>query len=281
MDTTESSPLDPLSLFDPELTLVSVVPSNRRYGSNAEEQFPSERVRQNDTARAAFIAVASLSVFISSTLAHVSGRIVRAAKTLFSFARMLVAAARARRRPARLWVAEKSELSAFLTGVVTGAAILFLAVSPESGRGSVDATATTATAAASDPIQPAAAVAVPLTPQGINGEDERTAIITTPPASDVTERPATRRDERSRQAGVVGTSGTQYRGSLRVISQPAGAQVFLNQRFVGSTPLTLTNLDIGSRAVRVVRDGHVAWSRSVQIAANRLTSLTVTLSPTP
>jgi len=58
---------------------------------------------------------------------------------------------------------------------------------------------------------------------------------------------------------------TVFRGSLFVESRPAGAQVFLNGRAAGRTPLLLKNQIVGSRAVRVVLDGYEAWSSTGQI----------------
>jgi hypothetical protein len=70
-----------------------------------------------------------------------------------------------------------------------------------------------------------------------------------------------------------------YRGSLRLDSQPRGARVFLNGREMGTTPLDLTNLAVGSRAVRLELDGYQLWSSSVQVSTSRRSSVTATLSP--
>ena len=68
-----------------------------------------------------------------------------------------------------------------------------------------------------------------------------------------------------------------FRGSFAVGSRPEGAEVFLNGKPVGRTPLVLTNLPVGSRAVRVTLDGHQPWSRAVQVVANQRTTVTATL----
>jgi hypothetical protein len=68
-----------------------------------------------------------------------------------------------------------------------------------------------------------------------------------------------------------------FRGSVAVGSSPVGAEVFVNGMPVGRTPLVLTDLPIGSRAVRVTLDGHQPWSRAVQVVANQRTTVTATL----
>jgi PEGA domain-containing protein len=59
-----------------------------------------------------------------------------------------------------------------------------------------------------------------------------------------------------------------FRGSVSISSQPQGADVFMNGQRVGTTPLVLQNLDVGSRALRLTLDGHETWSRAVQVVAN-------------
>jgi hypothetical protein len=68
-----------------------------------------------------------------------------------------------------------------------------------------------------------------------------------------------------------------YRGSLAFRSAPQGARVFINGAFVGSTPLVLENLPVGSRAVRIEADGYQRWSASTQVVANQQTRVSATL----
>ncbi|HEY0284462.1 MAG TPA: PEGA domain-containing protein [Vicinamibacterales bacterium] len=68
-----------------------------------------------------------------------------------------------------------------------------------------------------------------------------------------------------------------YQGSLAFSSAPAGARVFVNGAFVGSTPLVLNNLPVGSRAVRIEADGYQRWSSSTQVVANQQTRVSATL----
>jgi hypothetical protein len=53
--------------------------------------------------------------------------------------------------------------------------------------------------------------------------------------------------------------------------------VFLNGALVGSTPLVLNNLPVGSRAIRIEADGYEGWSAATRIVANQQTRLSATL----
>ena len=70
---------------------------------------------------------------------------------------------------------------------------------------------------------------------------------------------------------------TDFRGSLEVGSSPQGAQVFLNGVPVGTTPVVLRDLPVGSRALRVELDGYKHWSSTVQIMASEQARIMATL----
>jgi len=76
---------------------------------------------------------------------------------------------------------------------------------------------------------------------------------------------------------TAGVARGSYRGSLAFRSAPQGARVFVNGSFVGSTPLVLENLPVGSRAVRIEADGYQRWSASTQVVANQQTRVSATL----
>ncbi len=68
-------------------------------------------------------------------------------------------------------------------------------------------------------------------------------------------------------------------GRISVRSKPSGAQVFIDGRDVGRTPVTSGNLARGSHEVRVVRDGYSPVARRVTVtAAKPAPSVTVTLA---
>jgi hypothetical protein len=68
-----------------------------------------------------------------------------------------------------------------------------------------------------------------------------------------------------------------FSGSIRIDSQPRGGAVYLNNVAVGTTPVVLTRMRVGSRAVRIERDGHQRWTGVVQIIAGRRTTISASL----
>ncbi len=58
-------------------------------------------------------------------------------------------------------------------------------------------------------------------------------------------------------------------GRLLVRSDPSGATVFVDNEWRGVTPLTLTGLDLGTRRIRVQRDGYATQERAVSLTRER------------
>jgi|SRR5688572_4049335 len=76
-------------------------------------------------------------------------------------------------------------------------------------------------------------------------------------------------------------SASGYRGALALSSNPEGAQVVLNGKLVGQTPVVLNDLPVGSRALVVRREGYSPWSASVRVVAGQRTTVRATLRPSP
>jgi hypothetical protein len=72
---------------------------------------------------------------------------------------------------------------------------------------------------------------------------------------------------------------TVFVGALRIDSRPQGAQVFVDRKAVGVTPVVVTDLRAGSHVVRVEADGHTPWSSAVRVVADRQTDVNTLLSP--
>ncbi len=89
--------------------------------------------------------------------------------------------------------------------------------------------------------------------------------------------PAPSKTQRPAASGLPSASG--YRGALALTSSPDGAQVVLNGKVVGQTPVVLNDLPVGSRAIVVRRDGYSPWSASVRVIANQRTTVRATLRP--
>jgi hypothetical protein len=58
-------------------------------------------------------------------------------------------------------------------------------------------------------------------------------------------------------------------GNLLVRSTPPGATVFVDDQRRGVTPLTLQNVELGTRRVRIVRDGFTAEDRQITLTRSR------------
>ena len=68
-------------------------------------------------------------------------------------------------------------------------------------------------------------------------------------------------------------------GSLQVASHPAGAQVFVDDNLIGTTPLLIPNVAAGSRRLRIDLSGYKAWTKSVQIEPSERSRVSVSLEP--
>ena len=82
-------------------------------------------------------------------------------------------------------------------------------------------------------------------------------------------------------ARTVRTRPQSFVGSISINSRPEGAVVFLNGRRVGTTPLHMPELPVGSRAVRLTMSGYNTWSQAVQVVADRRTTVSATLIEAP
>ena len=75
--------------------------------------------------------------------------------------------------------------------------------------------------------------------------------------------------------------GSMYRGSLEVQSDPPGAAVFVNRRYVGETPVQLPRWRAGTHAVWVEQAGYQRWTRAVLVPADRVTRINAKLEVEP
>jgi hypothetical protein len=69
-------------------------------------------------------------------------------------------------------------------------------------------------------------------------------------------------------------------GSVVVESRPAGAQVFLDGRGVGVTPLSIPSVPIGSHVVRLELSGHKRWSTPIRVVAGERVRVAASLEET-
>jgi hypothetical protein len=67
--------------------------------------------------------------------------------------------------------------------------------------------------------------------------------------------------------------------SIQVTSDPAGADVYINNAYVGITPLTLQNIQTGSSAVTVSLQGYQSYTTTVQVNPGQAVLVNAALSP--
>lgn len=69
-------------------------------------------------------------------------------------------------------------------------------------------------------------------------------------------------------------------GQIRVISHPSGAEVFVDGRPQGTTPLQQTAVCVGDREIRLFKKGEGTWFERVRIRPDALNTLDARLRPT-
>jgi hypothetical protein len=94
-------------------------------------------------------------------------------------------------------------------------------------------------------------------------------------------RPARSVDFRLRPTSepAYSTGATNSTGSLQVASRPSGAQVFVDDTLIGTTPFLLSNVAAGSRRVRIESPGYKAWMTSVEIEPSARFRVSANLEP--
>jgi hypothetical protein len=68
-------------------------------------------------------------------------------------------------------------------------------------------------------------------------------------------------------------------GSIYVDSRPRGARVFLDGKEIGTTPVQIPDVRIGSHVVRLQLADHRVWSNSVSVSAGKESRVTGSLEP--
>ena len=72
-----------------------------------------------------------------------------------------------------------------------------------------------------------------------------------------------------------------FKGSIALHSGPQGARAFVDGKAVGSTPVILTDIPVGSRVVRLEAEGYQTWSAAVRVIANEQTQVSARLYREP
>jgi PEGA domain len=117
-------------------------------------------------------------------------------------------------------------------------------------------------------------VAKPLVPVTPAGEKKPSAPVPVKARSPVVDAPVQPQSTASRPVARA-----RFYGSLAIESGSVSARVFINGEAVGVTPLVLTEVPVGSRAVRLEADDHNSWSSTVRVVAGQETRVSATLNP--
>jgi hypothetical protein len=68
-------------------------------------------------------------------------------------------------------------------------------------------------------------------------------------------------------------------GKLDIISKPIQAEVFINDEFVGKTPLIIDSLQEGENYIKASKEGYKPHSEKIQIASSEINYLNIALVP--
>jgi hypothetical protein len=113
---------------------------------------------------------------------------------------------------------------------------------------------------------------------------EPTTAIATPPEAPAANAPAPRTERTERPAGQTEQQPVKgdpnAAGGLFAITRPVGAQVFLDNKLIGTTPLFMSQLMPGSHEVRLELPGFKTYSSSIQVDPNKRFRLAVQLDET-
>jgi hypothetical protein len=185
----------------------------------------------------------------------------------------LPALSRSRRRvlQVRSW---KYPIGLFVSGVAVGAILVTLAQTRSSGSARAVVVAASANQSPAPSSSGGTSIAAPTaavsaSPPVLDSPVSTAGLGSGATRSTVRAREASREDEPTRRV--------RFQGSLVITSRPGGAAIFMNGRHVGTTPLVLNDLPVGSRAVRLTLAGYAPWSRAVQVVAQQRTTVAATL----
>jgi hypothetical protein len=70
-------------------------------------------------------------------------------------------------------------------------------------------------------------------------------------------------------------------GGVRVTSETRGAMVYLDDAFMGSTPVRRDGLEPGMHKMRVEKEGHVGWVKDIEVPAGETIQIKVPLAALP
>jgi hypothetical protein len=72
-------------------------------------------------------------------------------------------------------------------------------------------------------------------------------------------------------------ASSSFAGTIYVDSRPRGARVLIDGRPMGTTPVSIPDIPIGSHVVRLELEDHRTWTTSTRVAAGELARVTGSL----
>jgi hypothetical protein len=84
--------------------------------------------------------------------------------------------------------------------------------------------------------------------------------------------------ESSESSKIPSSSAPDGVGTVTISSDPDGAEIFIDDKFLGNAPATL-KLSPGSHAVLLKFPGHADWRRTLEVLKSSRVSLKATLEP--
>lgn len=69
-------------------------------------------------------------------------------------------------------------------------------------------------------------------------------------------------------------------GTVSISSDPDGAEIFVDDKFLGNAPATL-KLSAGPHTILLKFPGHAEWRRTLEVLKSSKTTLKATLDPAP
>jgi hypothetical protein len=70
-------------------------------------------------------------------------------------------------------------------------------------------------------------------------------------------------------------------GAVRVTSETRGAMVYLDDAFVGATPVRRDGIDPGAHGLRIEKEGHLGWAKEIEVPAGSMLEIKVSLDSMP
>ena len=80
-------------------------------------------------------------------------------------------------------------------------------------------------------------------------------------------------------AGLKPETVIQETGSISITSEPSGAEIYLDGKYQGTTPMTLSDVISGDHKIELKKSGYEDWSYSVSVKADETESVSAGLKP--